>query len=313
MWGWSLPLQILAIGITPGPIVGNYAWTDRSVIHNKQYKMPILKTGVRTVLGAAVVFSVVPPLSRLSNASAATAAAPPQPPSISPQSSETERWTTDGYYTRKNFLNSSQMQRLLITFSSEITEKVVAGKEISVGRFHYDMLPSGTFISSKEVKDLISTLIEPIASDLMEMNHADGQLMMTTLQIVDSLPGSALQIWHADNAEKGITVVIPLVDLTEQNGPTELIAGSHSLFENIRSNVSHVTPLLSAGDALIFDARTLHRGGANQSDTSRAILVVRFDNKKTQPPCMSVVGATARLFLAKSIIVFLESYDYFKR
>ena len=157
------------------------------MIQNKHNKMPILKTGVRTVMGVAAVFSVVPPLSRLSNASAATAAAPPQSPSISPRSSEAERLTTDGYYTRKNFLNSSQIQRLLITFTGEIADKVVAGKEISIGRFHYDMLPSGTFISSKEVKELISTLIEPISADLMEMNHNGGLLMMTTLQIVDSL------------------------------------------------------------------------------------------------------------------------------
>lgn len=261
-------------------------------------------------MGATVILSAEPLFSRYSSASAAPQ--PPLSPSISPQSFEAGRLMTDGYYTKKNFLNLSQIQRLMITFNAEITGKVVAGKEISIGRLHYDMLPSATFISSKEVRDLISELIEPIATDLMDMTHPDGQLMMTTLQVVDSLPGSALQIWHSDNAEKGITVVIPLVDLTIQNGPTELITGSHCLFENVRCNMSHVLPLLSAGDALIFDARTLHRGGANQSDTSRAILVVRFDNKKTQPPGMSVIGATVRLLLAKSIIIVLECCEYFK-
>lgn len=47
--------------------------------------------------------------------------------------------------------------------------------------------------------------------------------------MVDSLPGSEEQVWHVDNAALGITVVYPLVDLTTENGTTEIISGSQHL------------------------------------------------------------------------------------
>jgi Phytanoyl-CoA dioxygenase (PhyH) len=231
---------------------------------------------------------------------------------------DSENMKVDGYYSRKNLLSANEIGCILRTLSSEVADKIVTGKEISPGRHHYNMLPSTKFINSKEVKDLISEVVLPLS--LTEMGSPDCDLMMTTLQIVDSLPGSATQIWHADNAEKGITVIIPLIDLTDCNGPTELIAGSHNLLckrtktaekggdDSVWSKLSVVKPLLSAGDGLVVDARVLHRGGANMSETSRAILVIRFDNKNTQPPCMGVAGATFRLLLAKVIAISLDSH-----
>lgn len=230
---------------------------------------------------------------------------------------DAENMKANGYYARKNLLSAIKIECILRTLSSEVADEVVTGKEISQGRHHYNMLPSTKFINSEEIKDLISEIVLPLS--LTEMGSPHSDLMMTTLQIVDSLPGSAIQIWHADNAEKGITVIIPLIDLTDLNGPTELISGSHNLLGNtwskttenrgddsVWSKLSVVKPLLSAGDGLIVDARVLHRGGANMSETSRAILVIRFDNKKTQPPCMGVVGATFRLLLAKAIVILLD-------
>ena len=178
-------------------------------------------------------------------------------------------------------------------------------KEVSKGRLHYNMLGSA-FIETKEIKDLIAEQILPIAVSEMGLNA--NQLMLTEVQIVDSLSGSSIQIWHADNAYKGVTFVIPLVDLTLENGPTELLSGSHTLFKNIFNGINVVKPLLSAGDCLVFDARLLHRGGENSSDTSRPILVIRFDSKKTQPPGMTIIGATVRYYLSKGIVFILEFF-----
>lgn len=233
-------------------------------------------------------------------------------------SEDSKSMKVNGYYARKNLLRADDIDCIRRTLSSEIANKVVTGKEISPGRFHYNMLPSTEFINSKEMKDLISEIVLPLSLSEMGSPHCD--LMMTTLQIVDSLPGSSIQIWHADNAEKGITVIIPLIDLTDRNGPTELIPGSHNLLcntwtknadrrgdDSVWSKLSVVKPLLSAGDGLIVDARLLHRGGANVSESSRAILVIRFDNKNSQPPSMGIMGATFRLLLAKAIVIILNS------
>ena len=38
-----------------------------------------------------------------------------------------------------------------------------------------------------------------------------------------SLPGAVDQIWHSDNARGGVTVIIPLVDCSLNQGPTQVI------------------------------------------------------------------------------------------
>ena len=214
-----------------------------------------------------------------------------------------ESLTINGVSIRRNFLSSSQIDNVKKSLACEIEKKIVFANEISKGRYHYNMLPSSAFANLEEIKYLISEIIIP-ATNRMGMNPKD--LMLTTLQIVDSVPGSAIQIWHADNAEKGLTVIIPLADLTENNGPTELITGSHELLQSIRNgNVALVRPIISAGDGIVMDGRVLHRGGANSSEISRPILVLRYDSRKTQPPCMTTVGATLRLCLAKSIVAYI--------
>ena len=55
---------------------------------------------------------------------------------------------------------------------------------------------------------------------------------VTQLQLLDPEAGSGSQIWHVDNLKGGITFIIPLVDVHEQNAPTLLIRRSHLLFSN---------------------------------------------------------------------------------
>ena len=222
--------------------------------------------------------------------------------------SPTEIMKKEGYYIKKKLLSSSQIQAIVSNLSKpaetaggvEGAPRVTPpGKVVSKGRLHFNMLNSA-FAESEEIKQLIADQILPIA--VAELRLSDDQLMMTEVQIVNSQPGSDIQIWHADNSHRGITVLIPLVDFTEKNGPTELIAGSHDLPTNIWGGLSFARPLVLAGDGLVADARLLHRGGANESATSRPILVIRFDDKKTQPPGMTTVGATARYCFAMTFM-----------
>ena len=269
----------------------------------------------RSPRAAALIVSSSVVLTALMTPSTSTTASKKTSSGLSHQDSESMK--VNGYYAKQNLLSSKDISCILQNLSSEVADEIVTGKEISQGRYHYNMLPSTKFIRSKEIDGLISEILLPLS--VTHMGSQDCELIMTTLQIVDSLPGSAIQIWHADNAEKGITVIIPLINLTERNGPTELISGSQNLLcnawtkapnergdDSVWSKLSVVKPLLSAGDGLIVDARVLHRGGANMSETSRAILVIRFDDKKSPPPCMGVIGATLRLLLAKAIVILLD-------
>lgn len=83
---------------------------------------------------------------------------------------------------------------------------------------------------------------------------------------------------------QGLTVWVPLVDTTINNGNFHVLPGSHLLFQNIRgTNIempySHIgdqieekllQPLpLNAGDAVLFDHRLVHFSPPNMSEDSR--------------------------------------------
>ncbi len=72
------------------------------------------------------------------------------------------------------------------------------------------------------------------------------------------------------------TVLIPLVQITKENGPTEFIKGSHLKPIVDESQAEIYAPLLSPGDIVVFDGRTLHRGSANNSSTERLIAYITF-------------------------------------
>lgn len=76
------------------------------------------------------------------------------------------------------------------------------------------------------------------------------------------------------------TVLMPLCDITEELGPTEIHLGSHRC--GLRAAKECPTAAghpLKAGDALIFDGRCLHRGLANKSSDSRRVLYAVWHKK----------------------------------
>ncbi|MDR3492568.1 MAG: phytanoyl-CoA dioxygenase family protein [Gammaproteobacteria bacterium] len=72
------------------------------------------------------------------------------------------------------------------------------------------------------------------------------------------------------------TVLMPLVEITKLNGPTEFIKGSHKKMIAKENTERLYAPLLSPGDVVIFDGRTLHRGSANQSQDERLVAYITF-------------------------------------
>ncbi len=72
------------------------------------------------------------------------------------------------------------------------------------------------------------------------------------------------------------TVLIPLVEITKKNGPTEFIKGSHyeQMVDDKKADI--FSPLLLPGDIVIFDGRTLHRGTANKTSQERFIAYITF-------------------------------------
>jgi ectoine hydroxylase-related dioxygenase (phytanoyl-CoA dioxygenase family) len=103
---------------------------------------------------------------------------------------------------------------------------------------------------------------------------------------VPSQPGSLDGYWHRDvwslfNDSKlegtlpifYITVLIPLVDLTKENGPVEIKIGSQRETEG-RETVT--TSGAKAGDAIILHGNVLHRGLSNNSRKIRHMIYVVY-------------------------------------
>jgi len=97
-----------------------------------------------------------------------------------------------------------------------------------------------------------------------------------------SLPGSTRQKWHSDGNHLDdafhlpphcINVFIPLVDLQSANGPTEFIPTSQLDW------ATDTPPLIltaKAGQCILFDHRTKHRGLANQTSAARPLVYITY-------------------------------------
>jgi ectoine hydroxylase-related dioxygenase (phytanoyl-CoA dioxygenase family) len=99
-----------------------------------------------------------------------------------------------------------------------------------------------------------------------------------------SFPGSKTQEWHQDGAHLSktkhlsprlVNFFIPLIQMIQSHGPTELVPGSHILKSKIDKTLA-VSPLPRLGDALLFDYRILHRGLGNKSQETRPLLYLVY-------------------------------------
>ncbi|MFS8803096.1 phytanoyl-CoA dioxygenase family protein, partial [Synechococcus sp. R60.2] len=126
---------------------------------------------------------------------------------------------------------------------------------------------------------------------------------------VVSLPGSADQQVHRDLSHLfgdetldaiipcyALNLLIPLVEVNEENGMTRLWPGSHVVFDahytELAQQMPFVDPPLAKGSCLLFDYRLIHLGRANRSPAPRPLLYNTYSrawfrdpiNYTQQPP-----------------------------
>lgn len=115
-----------------------------------------------------------------------------------------------------------------------------------------------------------------------------------------AIPGSGSQAWHADNLKRGLTIIVPLVDFTVENGATQMLVGSHDLRKNTRLVAQQGAQIMEAptGSIAAYDSRTYHRGIGNQTDEGRPALIFCYDRTETPPPGCGSMGSLANAHLA---------------
>ena len=87
----------------------------------------------------------------------------------------------------------------------------------SPGRFHCQTFSPG---DTELLAGVEAAWLPLVHTALPGAERSDTQLLL-------SLPGSASQIFHQDNSKPGLTVLLPLVDMTLDNGPTQVASGQH--------------------------------------------------------------------------------------
>jgi ectoine hydroxylase-related dioxygenase (phytanoyl-CoA dioxygenase family) len=127
-----------------------------------------------------------------------------------------------------------------------------------------------------------------------ELVGADG--VMCQLASDTPLRGSDYQDLHRDTQllfpETGVesppyqlAVNFPLVDVTLDNGPMEMAAGTHMLskaegLRRIEAGEIALEPvLMKRGDVMIRDVRHVHRGTPNPSATPRPMVVIGYSRR----------------------------------
>ena len=166
-----------------------------------------------------------------------------------------------------------------------------AAVEVTAGRLHLEL----TRRRDADARDIVATIDARVAPPLRALAARyleTDRVRLTQAQFLDSAPGAVAQHWHRDNARPGVTFLVPLENIDVAMGPTELLPTSHSEggAPASETRLLRCAPL-GVDDVLVYDARLLHRGGANASETKRRVLVLRFDDPKTPPPGVGAAGS----------------------
>lgn len=223
-----------------------------------------------------------------------------------------------GYVLVEDAISAEQVQQLRHDFQQWVEQsrsKHEPFGAIMDGRARFDMAPS----HSAEQPALLRVSSPQELSDcylaVMRNNRAlDGltqlfgpNIKFNNAKINSKLPGSNTQVkYHQDFAfephsnDNLATVLIFLDDVSMENGPLEVVPGSHlgPLHEHWHNGVfsgavaDHVTAEEApkavfctgrAGTACIMHTRLLHGSTANTSTASRTIYIVEYAAEDAQP------------------------------
>jgi hypothetical protein len=139
-----------------------------------------------------------------------------------------------------------------------------------------------------------------IVQELVGKNFVMCQLASDT-----PLKGSGYQDIHRDCPplfpEAGfetpmyqLAINFPLVDVTSENGPLDIIRGTHTLSRDQgldlleKKKVSIEQVEMKMGDVMIRDVRTLHRGTPNKTDIPRPMVVIGYSRSWLHRPEVSI-------------------------
>ena len=150
-------------------------------------------------------------------------------------------------------------------------------------RFEITLRMSGAFGRPDGFANpLLRSVLGPLLGADMQLN---------SFSIVVSYPGALMQQIHRDHGHLfatdpaigpnlpvyAVNVVVPLIDVDLETGPTGVWPGSHRWPTGIEAQPDDVTACpIQRGDCMLLDYRTLHTGLPNQGTRVRPILYMVY-------------------------------------
>ncbi|HEX3464637.1 MAG TPA: phytanoyl-CoA dioxygenase family protein [Candidatus Elarobacter sp.] len=164
-------------------------------------------------------------------------------------------------------------------------------------RFYVTLPFNGVFADPRIVFDPdVLTICARLVGDEMVMCQlaTDTPLRGSETQDVHRDSPGLFPEWDRETPPYQLAVNFPLVEVTAENGPTEIARGTHMLakdeaLERIERGEAPLQPVfMSLGDVMIRDVRHLHRGTPNRTGVPRPMVVIGFSRKWLRRPEVSV-------------------------
>jgi len=241
-----------------------------------------------------------------------------EPPTTVLSAEQVSRYETDGYLYLVDALTPQQVSDLRAVFDDWVEEsRSHAGSygETFDGRPRFDVEPGHT-VESPGLRRVASPIeVSDVYLDVMRSNRAleaVAQLIGPNLRFRESkvnskLPGTATHLkYHQDfpfgplSNDDLVTVLFHLDEVGPDNGPLEVVPGSHKgpLLEHWHDGVftgavcpdieaearkRAVTCHGAAGSAYLMDARVLHGSAPNLSVSPRTLFIVQYHAEDAHP------------------------------
>ncbi len=195
-----------------------------------------------------------------------------------------QEFEKSGYIIKKSFLQSKLFDLLCLNLNSEIDKQC---SKINLNSLGGSYIGNLNVYAGKYGKEILNLLIKNGLIKIFE------QITLSKISNYQILLGGNLtlcnkynQHFHTDGSfkDKMILVSIATSNITEFNGPTEVVLNSHKkqlpywkfLFKKKKTK----RILLSKGDLIIRKHNIWHRGTINTSNKKRFLIAFLFFEKK---------------------------------
>jgi len=211
-----------------------------------------------------------------------------------------QNFDQDGYLIFNNVLTAAQVNALRSALEPFIAKDVT-------GRNDFEGLKSNRVYALLAKSPLFAELaIHPLALAFAEADLGASCLLSACLAI-NLQPGETVQPWHHDDAHLeiprprpswGVSAFWAIDDMTETNGATEILPGSHHWNENFINGSTQASDfsktdigdpeydpgartdthkvVMSSGSLMLAKGTLWHRGGTNQSNNPRLIITPQY-------------------------------------